>query len=105
MGVILSVLGVILLVLVAVVLIRTLSVKPDSAAKAQVPQSDPKRAMAYGEKLGEMIRCETISERNQADRSKFYAYHEVLEKLFPHVFATCEKHVFDDSDGCIVCGG
>ena len=97
MNIVLSIIGIVLLAVIAVALIRTLTLKPNSAAEAKVPQSDPERAQAYGEKLGEMIRCETISERDQEDRSKFYAYHEVLEKLFPHVFAACEKHVFSGS--------
>ena len=80
MNIVLSIIGIVLLAVVAVALIRTLTLKPNSAAEAKVPQSDPERAQAYGEKLGEMIRCETISERDQEDRSKFYAYHEVLEK-------------------------
>ena len=97
MGTVLTIIGIGLLVLIAVVLVRTITLKPTPAKDAKVPESDPKRAKEYGEKLGEMVRCETISERDQEDRSKFYAYHEVLEKLFPHVFETCEKHVFNGS--------
>ena len=97
MATVLSVIGIALLVLIAVVLVRTITLTPTSAKDAKVPQSDPKRAQEYGEKLGEMIRCETISERDQEDRSKFYAYHEVLERLFPNVFKICEKHVFNGS--------
>ena len=78
MGTVLLIIGILLLVLIAVVLIRTLTLKPTPAKEAKVPESDPKRAKEYGERLGEMIRCETISERDQEDRSKFYAYHGVL---------------------------
>ena len=97
MQTVLSIIGILLLILIAVVLIRTLILKPTPAKDAKVPQSDPERAREYGEKLGEMLRCETISERDQEDRSKFYGYHEVLEKLFPNVFQNCEKHVFNGS--------
>ena len=50
------------------------------------------RELLYGEKLGKMIRCETISNAFQQDLSKFYRFHEVLEKLFPNIHKVCEKH-------------
>ena len=40
------------------------------------------REIFYGEKLGKMIRCETISSSFDQDLSKFYRFHEVLEQLF-----------------------
>lgn len=40
------------------------------------------RELFYGEKLGKMIRCETISSSFSQDLSKFYRFHEVLEQLF-----------------------
>ena len=43
-------------------------------------------------KTGKMIRCETISNAFQQDLSKFYRFHEVLEKLFPNIHRVCEKH-------------
>ncbi len=97
MGTVLTVLGVAILLLVAVVLFRTLSLKPTSAKTATVPVSDPVRAEEYGEKLGALLACETISEPVQPDRSKFYAYHEKLKALFPKVFETCEFHDFNGS--------
>lgn len=36
------------------------------------------RELFYGEKLGKMIRCETISNAFQQDLSKFYRFHEVF---------------------------
>ena len=97
MGTVFTVIGVALSLLVAVVLLRTLSLKPTSAKTATVPQSDPVRAGEYGEKLGALLACETISEPVQPDRSKFYAYHEKLKELFPKVFETCEIHDFNGS--------
>ena len=48
--------GVILIgMVVAVVLLRTLSLKPTSAKTATVPQSDPASAGEYGEKLGALL--------------------------------------------------
>lgn len=53
------------------------------------------KELYYGKKLGEMIRCETISSKFHQDLSKFYRFHEVLEKLFPNIHKTCEKHDFN----------
>ena len=55
------------------------------------------REMLYGERLGKMIRCETISSSFNQDLSKFYKFHEILEELFPNIHKTCEKHEFNGS--------
>lgn len=55
------------------------------------------REIFYGEKLGKMIRCETISSSFDQDLSKFYRFHEVLEQLFPNIHKTCEKYEFNGS--------
>lgn len=53
------------------------------------------RAAVYGQKLSRMIRMETVSCRNQQDRTKYLEFHKVLEELFPLVHQVCEKHVFN----------
>ena len=88
---------IILLIIIAIVLIRTMRLKPTSAIHAKAPIGDPVRNNEYGEKLSKMIQCETISCRDQDDRSKFYKYHEVLKELFPNVWANCEYHHFNGS--------
>lgn len=86
-----------LAVLAAIVLIRTFSLKPTEALNAKIVPENTSRAKEYGEKLAEMVRKETISSRYDNDRTKFYEFHEILEKLFPLVHENCEKHVFDGS--------
>ena len=81
----------------AILIIRAVSLKPDSAAFASLPEADPKRALAYGERLAKMIRKETISSRFEEDKTKFYEFHEILKELFPQIHAVCEKHVFNGS--------
>lgn len=83
--------------LAAVALGRALCLRPDKAATAHLPESDPDRAKAYAEKLSKMVQCETISHRGQTDLAKFERYQQVLETLFPKVFSVSEKHVFDGS--------
>ena len=95
-----KVLGIILIllaVLIAVVLLRTLLVKPTPAKDAKVELDTSERAVIYGKELAKMVQVETISSRGDMDRTKFYRFHEVLEQLFPLVHANCEKVVLDGS--------
>ena len=55
------------------------------------------REQFYGERLGKMIRCETISNVFHQDLRKFYRFHELLEELFPNIHRVCEKHEFNGS--------
>ena len=87
----------VILVLAAVVLIRTLSLKPTAAQSAVIELDKSERALSYGEKLSKMIQVETISEPHQQDRSKFLEFHKVLEKEFPNVHRVCEKNVLNGS--------
>lgn len=96
MNVLVGILLVILL-LAAVVLIRTLRLKPTAAKKAVISLEKSERASNYGQRLARMIRKETISARGDTDRTKFYQFHEELEALFPQVHKTCEKHEFQGS--------
>ena len=86
-----------ILVLAVLLVIKTAMLKPTSAKTAKVTLDDSSRAAAYGKVLSRMVQQETISSRNQQDRSKFDAFHGVLEELFPNVHANCEKHVFNGS--------
>ena len=74
-------------VCLAVAVCRALAMKPTAAKTAKPPVSDPERAKAYGEKLAEMVKIETVSSRFDPDRTKFRAFQEHLQ-VFP-----------DDSDG------
>ena len=95
--IVVNVVGIVILVLVAVVLIRTLSLKPTAAQSANVELDKSERALYYGEKLSKMLQVETISEPHQQDRSKFLEFHKVLEKEFPNVHKVCEKNVLNGS--------
>lgn len=55
------------------------------------------RTDEYARKLSLMIQKETISEDGQADKTKFYEFHELLKELFPNVFASCEVEIFNAS--------
>lgn len=86
-----------IILFVAYLLIKTALVKPTSAKNAKVTLDTSERSVEYGKCLAKMIQKETISFRNQKDRTKFLEFHDVLEELFPLVHQNCEKHVFDGS--------
>lgn len=86
-----------LLLLAIIVLAKALMLQPTPAKTAKVTLDESPRATQYGAMLAKMIQQETISSRNQEDRSKFDAFHAVLKELFPHVHEICEKHVFNGS--------
>ncbi|MBR2502636.1 MAG: M20/M25/M40 family metallo-hydrolase [Oscillospiraceae bacterium] len=96
MKILLTVLCLIVL-LAAVLVVRTLSRKSTAAAETKIKLDDTARADEYGRKLSEMIKCETISCRDQQDRTKFFEFHKKLEELFPNVHSNCEKHIFNGS--------
>lgn len=83
--------------IIAVVLIRAASVKPTAAKEAKMPEADRERSMAYAKTLSEMIKVETISDRDNFDLSKYYRYHEKLRELFPLVFSKLEIIDIDGS--------
>lgn len=87
----------VLILLIAVVLLRTIMLKPTAAKNLKFEPEKSERAAKYGKQLAQMVQDETISSRFETDRSKFDKFHKTLEELFPNVHATCEKHVFNGS--------
>lgn len=86
-----------LVLLIAIVLIRTLSLKPTAAKTLKLEFEKSERATEYGKRLAKMIQDETISDRYVHDMSKFEKFHKTLEELFPNVHNTCEKHDIEGS--------
>lgn len=86
----------IILALLLICVIRALACKKNE--RPALP-ADEKRGMVYAEKLGRMIRCQTVSVRGEKDRTKFYAFHKEMEALFPLVHEKLEK---TELDGCLI---
>ena len=80
-----------MLLIVAVVLLRTFSLKPTAAKTAKIELDNSELAREYGRRLSKMIQKETISSRGNTDLTKFYEFHKTLEELFPKVHQNCEK--------------
>lgn len=93
------VLGIVLVLFlfISYLLVKTACMKPTEAKTVKVELDHGPRADAYAKDLVRMIRHETISWRDQEDRTKFYEFHKLLEELFPNVHAVCEKQVFNGS--------
>ena len=91
MAIILTILGLIL-TLAAIVVARAAMLKPTADPNTTVSLENTPKAKEYGEKLAQMIRCETISKRGEEDERlyKFHTFHACLAQLFPHVHAKCE---------------
>ncbi len=53
--------------------------------------------MDYAEQLSRLIRCETVSEKEQKDPTKFERFHEVLWEVFPRLRETVTAEVFHGS--------
>ena len=58
--IVVNVVGIVIFVLIAIVLIRTLSLKPTAAQTAVIELDKSERATLYGEKLSKMLQVETI---------------------------------------------
>lgn len=86
-----------LLILIAILLIRTITLKPNAAKDTKIELVNDERSKEYGLKLSKMIQKETISSRYDCNRDKFYEFHETLKELFPNVHKHLEKNVFDGS--------
>ena len=96
MGILVGIL-LIFAVLVVIVLLRAVTLKPTPAKEANIALDNNERAVEYGKKLSKLLQKETISNRQDSDRTKFLEFHEILEEMFPNVHKTCEKHVFNGS--------
>ena len=96
MAVILILLGIVL-VLLGVCVLRAALLRPSDAVNAKIAFKNDEADVRYGQRLAQMIRCETISSRDGQDTEKFHRFHKCLEELFPNVHARCEKTEFDGS--------
>ncbi len=90
--ILLAALGLLLLLLL-IALIRAL-MSPAKKSEWQ-PKIDKDREQAYGEKLAEMVRFETVSVPGKDQREKFLEFHKILERLFPLVHEKLEKTEID----------
>ncbi|MEG0305936.1 MAG: M20/M25/M40 family metallo-hydrolase [Oscillospiraceae bacterium] len=56
--------------------------------------------MAFAKRCAEMIRCKTVSSKNEYADTEFALLRGVVEKMFPNVCKMAEKHIF--SDDCYI---
>ena len=86
-----------LLAALGVAIFRTITMEPTSAASAQFPDSNLERAQRYADTLSLLVQCETVSEKDQASRRKFLAFHKLLREQFPLLHKAASRTVLNGS--------
>ena len=97
MDIVLYVLLAVLILILAVIFIRTLNFKPVSSAtvSGETVNVDQDRAV---ENLRELVRCKTVSYRDPSleDDGEFQKLINKLPTLYPNVFEVCEYNQLPD---------
>ena len=58
--------------------------------------SAEERALYYGERLAEVIRCKTVSKKDGFEAAEFLKLREVIKKLFPLTTEKAELKILGD---------
>ena len=96
MKILVTVLAAVLFAIIALLVIAFLRMLVMPKKRSDyVPHPDEKRALAYAEKLSEMVRYDTTSHQGVHDRERFLGFHKVLEGMFPLVHKNLEKTEID----------
>lgn len=92
-----------LLILIAVVLIRTLTFKVIEVDKKEYDDFEIDEQKAVND-LAEMIKCKTVSSVNKAeeDENEFDKFKALLPKLFPNIHSACTLEIVGDR-GLLYC--
>ncbi len=75
------------------------AVKVKCKARKLTPKKEllpPEKQTEYAHRLGEMLRCRTVSCKDSYDDTEFKKLREVTERLFPEIHKRCEKLTFSD---------
>jgi len=94
--VLLGLLGIFLLLL-GVAALRALCLRAPKGAGESAISFTKEDAALDASRLSRMIQVPTISVEPGGDRTEFARLHAILEELFPHVFAACERTDADRS--------
>ncbi len=94
---VLAALGIALLVLVAVLVIRTLMFKPEPKAQREIKDVTVDVDKAVHD-LSEMIKCRTVSsvDKTLEDEAEFEKFKSTLPKLFPNIYEKCSFEAVGD---------
>jgi len=78
----------------AIILIRAALFKPPSLVSVEITEA-PVDADAAAERLAKMIRCKTISSKDEelVDKAEFDRFTALLPKLYPYVHKACEQQM------------
>ena len=85
------------LIFIGVLIFNALKVKLKSRKLTdEIIHKSKEEQTEYAHKLGEMIRCKTVSEKDRYDDTEFKKLRETVESLFPLVHEKCERMIFSD---------
>ena len=91
------ILGVGLLAFVCVLVLNAIKVKIKSRKlSAEIQHKTKVEQTEYAHKLGQMLRCKTISQKACYDDTEFKKLRDTVEDLFPLVHQHCERMIFSD---------
>ncbi len=86
-----------LLIFMCVLIFNALKVKIKSRKLTEgITHKSLEEQTEYAKKLGKMIRCETISQKDSYDDTEFEKLRNTVGELFPLVHEKCEKMTFSD---------
>ncbi len=86
----LLVLLLILLVLLVIAIIRALLIKKEYQPVSQIA-GDVHRREEFAKKLGDLVKCNTITYTKPQDDERFLHYHQVVQEMFPFIHQKLEK--------------
>ena len=85
------------LIFIGVLIFNALKVKLKSRKLTdEIIHKSKEEQTEYAHKLGEMIRCKTVSEKDRYDDTEFKKLRETVESLFPLEHEKCERMSFSD---------
>ena len=82
-------------VIVIICVVRTLKTKADETNNEPAISWTKEEENKYASRLSEMVKVSTVSKKKGEEYSDFLKLQEVMEKLYPNIFAKLEKHDFE----------
>lgn len=89
------VLIVVLFLLVLICKALAVSHKARKLSQKSVPE-DKMRALFYAQRLAQMIRCPTISQKESFDQEPFFKLRNTVKELFPVLYKKADRLIFGD---------
>ncbi len=80
----------IIVVLLIIAMIRAIAIKKEYTPVTKI-MGDVERREEFAKKLGDLVKCNTITYVNPEDAERFLHYHQVVKEMFPLIHQKLEK--------------